>query len=142
MRFVKSICALVVVSLCVVPALVMAGEQQKPKQSAEVKAYMDYRKEVPKAKRLEDLYFHFDAKSIEYYRSMNTAERATILQQLKAQVTTFPELVLVNEAREIGVAHVTFNAKSTDNKEAQVTVEIIREGAALKIGQASWKAGA
>jgi hypothetical protein len=117
----------------------LRADALQAKLSAEATAYMQYRKEVPKAKRLEDLYFHFDQKSVEYYRSLNAAERTKIFQQLKAQVDLFPELTVTKEDRGLGVATVVFNAKSADNKEAVLTVEIIREGAALKVGQANWK---
>jgi type II secretory pathway component PulL len=138
MRFTKS-ALLLMIAACVMPSVAGAETLLQAKLSPEANAYMQYRKEVPKAKRLEDLYFHFDQKSVEYYRSLNAAERTKIFQQLKAQVDLFPQLTVTKEDRGLGVATVVFNAKSADNKEAVLTVEIVREGAALKVGQANWK---
>ena len=139
MRFAKTVVS-VVLGVFVMSSVIEAGELPQAKLSAEANAYMQYRKEVPKAKRLEDLYFHFDAKSIEYYRAMSAAERTKILEQLKAQVELFPQFTVLKEERGLGTVTVLFSAKSADNKEAVVAVEVIREGAALKIGQATWKA--
>ena len=141
MRFAKCVQFVAVLAVLAVPSFTGYVEaRQQPKLSSEAKAYMDYRKEVPKAKRLEDLYFYFDAKSVEYYKQLNAAERAKIYMQLKSQVEMFPTFTVTNEERGLGPTIVTFSAKSTDNKEAIVAVEVIREGAALRIGQASWKA--
>jgi len=139
MKFVKSVQLAAAIAMFAMPSLIEAGALPQAKPSAEVNAYMAYRKEVPKAKRLEDLYFHFDQKTVDFYRSLNAADRGTIFQQLKSQVDLFPQLTVVKEERALGVATVLFSAKSADNKEAIVAVEIIREGAALKVGQATWK---
>jgi len=139
MRFTKSVLLMAVVAVSCASSLLEAGALPQAKLSPEANAYMQYRKEVPKAKRLEDLYFHFDAKSIEYYRALSAAERTKIFQQLKAQVELFPTLTVTKEDRGIGPVTVVFSAKSADNKEAVLSVEIVREGAALKVGQADWK---
>jgi hypothetical protein len=138
---VQFVAALTLAAMPSVTETVVAAraEQAAPKLSNEAKAYMDYRKEVPKAKRLEDLYFYFDAKSIEYYKQLPAPERMKIYQQLKTQVELFPTFTVVTEERGPAATIVMFNAKSADNKEAVVAVEIIREGAALKVGQATWK---
>ena len=145
MRFATCVKFVVALTLAAMPSvtetvLAERAAQAAPKLSNEAKAYMDYRKEVPKAKRLEDLYYYFDAKSVEYYKQLPPPERTKIFQQLKTQVEMFPTFAVTNEERSPGATIVTFSAKSADDKEAIVAVEIIREGASLKVGQASWKA--
>jgi hypothetical protein len=128
-----------VVAMLAVPSLVGAEAPVPGRPSAEVNAYLEYRKEGPKAKRLEDLYSYFDSKSVEFYRSLGANDRTTIFGQLKAQVELFPELTVVQEERDTSAVRVLFSAKAVDNKEAVVMVEILREGPMLKVGQATWK---
>jgi hypothetical protein len=141
MRLMKRLQVLAVLGLCMAPQVMAAREAMvvAQKQSASVAAYMRYRKDVPKAKKLEDLYLDFDSKSVEFYKAMSAAERAKVLQQLKTQVEMFPNLTVVKEEPSVDTTNVTFTAKSADNKEATVIVEIIRQGAELRVGQATWK---
>jgi len=128
-----------VLAIVAVPSIVLVKAQDK-KPSAEVKAYLDYRKEVQKAKRIEDIYFYLDRQTTEYYKALGQAERTKIFQQLKSQVELFPEAQAVKEEHTAAGATVVFEALSGDKtQKATVTVELLREGAALKVGPATWK---
>ena len=138
-RLVVLVAIVAVPSIVVVPSMVEARQQQK-RPSAEVQAYLEYRKEVARAKQLEDLYYYLDRQTGEFYRSLSGPERAKILQQLKAQVDLFPQVQVVKEDRMATSVMLTIEATSADNAtKAAVTVEILREGASLKVGPSTWK---
>jgi len=140
--FVKVVAVLALVavpSLGAVPSFVVEARQQAKKPSAEFQAYLDFRKEVAKAKRLEDVYFNFDKQTGEYYKSLSPAERAKILEGLKKQVDLFPEINVVKEERHASGATLTLTALSGDKAtKATVLVEMLREGAMLKVGPSQW----
>jgi hypothetical protein len=127
-------------TLVAMPSIVgVEARQQSKRPSPEAQAYMEYRKEVAKAKRLEDLYYYLDRQTGEFYKSLGTAERTKVFQQLKAQVDLFPDIQILKEDRQAQSVMLTIEALGKDNTKAMVTVEVIREGTALKIGQSTWK---
>jgi hypothetical protein len=135
---VKHVMVAAVLALVALPSIGVDAQQQR-KASAEEQAFLAYRKEVLRSKRLEDLYFYLDRQTGEFYRSLGTADRAKVYQQLRAQVELFPDVQLIKEDRTATGVTLTFEAMGKDNTKATVMVEILREGSSLKVGPSSWK---
>jgi hypothetical protein len=136
--YVKLMAVLTLVALASI-VHIEAQQQQQKRPSAEVQAYLEYRKAVLKAKRLEDIYYNLDRLTVEYYKGLSAPERTKIFQGLKAQVELFPEIQVVKEERTPQGVMLVLDAIGADKTKATVNVEILREGPALKVGPSAWK---
>jgi hypothetical protein len=126
--------AAVLVGALLVPALAppVAAQTQTASQF-----YLSYRAAFDKAKKIDDLFPFMVKKNIDQVNQTPPADRAKMFEMMK-MMGALTEVKVVKETKTATGATLDVTALDPDKKPTKGSVEIVKEGAAWKLGGESW----
>lgn len=119
-------------------ALTASTFAQAPTPGSASEFYLQYRKVFDAAAKVEELLPYMSAATKKQVESTPAAERADMFEMIK-MMGEITNIKIVKEARSANGATLTVEALDPEKAKTTGTIEIVKEGAAWKLGKESWK---
>jgi hypothetical protein len=133
-RIVGFVAAALVAGLVAVPA-----RAQKPDQTAS-QFYLAYRAAFDKAKSIDELLPFMAKKNVDQVKATPADQRGKMFEMIK-EMGALTNVKVVKEVKSGDGATLTVEALGLDKAKTTVTVDIVKEGGAWKIGKESSSSG-